>query len=338
MRHQRGFALFELLLAAAVALLIAAWAAQALFNRVSDAGAQQSARWMLMVRGGVHSYLVAHAEQLRWAAGPLDLAEQGYQDWTAPQLSELKSGGLLDTGFPERMRPVDSIGVRVWREGACPGAACRIGALIHSQRPFQKTAGIIDEQMLAQWLLGTEGLGGIVHPSQPDVIRGHTFQHSNPFHGGPVLPAGTVAMSISNDQLAQSGYLRVRDDRDPQFQSDATIEGDVVAGGVVSAGQHLHLGSSARWLDPCASEGAVTRDQSRGLLVCSGGHWHAADHPSGGYSINSRYGCYTSEGRSTANPVTRACSCPAGHASVPISEGVGSQPEHGVTHGFLCVR
>lgn len=338
MRTQQGFVFFELLLSAAIALLIAVWAGQAMFNRINDAGAQQSARWMLMIRNGMHAYLDDHGDLLRHAVLPTDLQAQGYQDWAEPRISELKADGLLAAGFPESMRVVDGARIHVLREGECPGDACRIGAVIHSKRAFRKTAGIVDEQMLAQWLLVTQGLGGIIHPSQPDVIRGHTFQMSNPLYGGTVLPAGTVAMAISDDQLHESAYLRVRDKRDPQFQSDVTVQGDITAGGVVSAGEYLQLESAARALSDCDSEGAVTRDQSHGLLVCASGTWQTVSPPSGGFSLNSDYGCFTADGVSSANPVTGDCSCPRGHLIVPISEGVGIHLNRGITRGFLCVR
>lgn len=344
MRTQRGFVLFEMLLGAVVALLIAVWAGQAVVNRVNDAGAQQTARWMLMIRDGVHAYLVTHGVQLRHAVVPADLQAQGYQDWTAPRLSELKENGLLSAGFPERMRLIEGVRVNVSREGECPGEDCRIGALIHSQRAFRKTAGAVDEQMLAQWLIATEGLGGIVHPSQPGVIRGTTFRMSNPPGNGSALPAGTVALSISDNQWRTSAYLRVRDERDPQFQSNVsaqgnvTAQGDITAHGVVSANDYLQLNSVAGWMDSCPSDGAVTRDQWRGLLVCVNNLWQSAARPSGGFSVNSHHGCFTADGRSSANPVTGACSCPAGNIAVQISEGSGIDIARGVTSGYICVR
>ena len=343
-RTQQGFVLFEMLLGAIAAVLIAVWASQAVINRVNDAGAQQTARWMLMIRDGVHAYLETHGVQLRHAVVPADLQAQGYQDWTAPRLSELKANGLLAAGFPERMRLIEGVHVTVSREGACPGEDCRIAALIHSRRAFRKTAGVVDEQMLAQWLMATEGLGGMVHPSQPGVIRGPTFQMSNPPGNGSAMPAGTVALSISDNQLRTSAYLRVRDERDPQFQSDVSVQGNVTAlgnitaHGVVSANNYLQLNSVAAWMDWCPSDGAVTRDQWRGLLVCVNNLWQSAARPSGGFSINSHHGCFTADGRSSANPVTGACSCPAGNVAVPISEGGGIDIARGVTSGYICVR
>lgn len=332
---QRGFVLFELLLSAAVALLIMVWAGQTILHRVNDASAQQSARWMLMVRSSVHSYLEQHGDRMRLAVSPADLLTLGYQDWTAPSLAELKADGLLAAGFPERVRPIDGVQVHVRRQGDCPGSTCRIDGIIVSLRAFSKPAGVVDEHMLAQWLLAAEGLGGIVHPSQPDLIRGHTFSYSNPPDGGAILQPGTVVMAISHDQLSETAYLRVRDKRDPQFQSDMTVLGGISAGDVVSAGKHLHLGSTANLLDACPSDGAVTRNRGHGLLVCSGGAWQEASRSPGGYSLNSNFQCSNPQGRSSANPVTGACSCPLGYSSMQISEYAAGA---GVTRGYLCVR
>src|SRR5690625_4602046 len=98
MHSQRGFALVELLLAAAVALLLAIWGAQTVSHRIADASAQHHARWMLMIRHAVLTYLEQEGERLRQAAAATDLLSQGYQDWASPTLAELKAAGLLAQG------------------------------------------------------------------------------------------------------------------------------------------------------------------------------------------------------------------------------------------------
>lgn len=337
MRRQKGFALIELVLAAALALVIAIWGAQALSHRINDAGAQHHARWMLMVRHAVLAYLEREGERLRQAVLASDLLTQGYHDWASPQLHELKTAGLLTTGFPEHMRPLDGVRIRILREGECPGDDCRLGAVLHSQRAYMKAEGVVDEQMLAQWQLASEGLGGIVHPSQPLLIRGSTFQYPNPPDTGPALQAGTVAMAVSDAQLRHLDYLKVRDDRNPEFQSDATVAGNINAGGVVSVGDYLRFGSSGQWLHACPETGALTHDPQAGLLICKDGIWDIVANRGGGYSTNSHYDCFTPEGRSSANPVTGSCSCPLGYSMVPISEGGSEESGRGITRGYLCV-
>lgn len=338
MTSQRGFALLELVIAAALTVLVTVWTSQALLNRINDATAQSTASWMLAIRHGVQSYLEQHGASLRQAVAPADLLAQGYQNWATPQITELKTDGQLASGFPEQIRPVGTVQILILRDGVCPGDDCQLAALIHSQHAFMKTGNVVDEQMLAQWLLAAKGLGGAVHPRQPDVIRGHTFQYPNPLPDRAPLAPGTVAMVVSNEQLQGTGYLRVRDERDPQFQSNTTVGGNITAGGVVSAGQYLHLASSSEWQTDCPSEGAVTRDDTHGLLVCTDGLWVTAGRSSGGFALNSNYGCFTPEGRSLANPVTRTCSCPPYHIAVQISEGETADVSRGVTRGYLCVN
>lgn len=338
MTTQRGFALLELVIAAALTLMLTVWATQALLNRIQDATAQSAANWMLAVRHGVQSYLEQHGNSLRQAGAPADLLVHGYQNWAAPQIAELKKDGQLTAGFPEQMRPVGAVRILILRDGVCPGDECKLTALLHSERAFMKTAEVVDEQMLAQWLLEARGLGGAVHPMQPETIRGHTFQYPNPLQGQLPLAPGTVAMVVSNEELRGAAYLRVRDERDPQFQSNATVSGDITAGGIVSAGKYLHLASSSEWQTPCLSSGAVTRDHTHGLLVCTRGLWEAASRSPGGFALNSIYGCSTPEGRPLVNPVTRACSCPPEHFAIQISEGESKDISRGIMRGYLCVK
>lgn len=337
MRNQKGFALIELLFAAGVALLIVIWGAQALSHRINDASAQSHARWMLSVRQAVLAYLEHEADRLRQAIAPSDLLAQGFQDWSSPTVAELKAAGLASGALPERLRPLEGVRIRVIREGDCPGDDCRIAAVLHSQRAFMKAPGIVDEQMLAQWQLASDGLGGIVHPSQPTLIRGPTFQYPNPPDSREPLISGTVAMAVSDDAFRHSPYLRVQDDRNPDFQSDATVKGNITAGGIVSAGDYLQLGPSGQWLGNCPGPGALTRDQWGGLLLCKDGVWDLVGRSGGGFSVNSRYDCFTADGRPSANPVTGTCSCPPGYQTVPISEGGNDDSARGRTRGFLCV-
>src|SRR5690625_1646551 len=202
MRTQSGFALFDLLLAAAIALLLAVWGSHEIANRIDDASARQGAQWMLMVRSAVHNYLEQHHERLRHADSPGNLLPYGFHDWAKPTLAELKAAGLLDPGFPERVRPLQGAVVRILRDGPCPGEGCRVGAIVHGQQAFLKESGVVNEHMMAQWLLASEGLGGLVHPLRPDVISGQTFSLANPPDSGAALTPGTVVMAVSDDQIA----------------------------------------------------------------------------------------------------------------------------------------
>lgn len=326
----------ELLVAAVLATLLAVWGSQALVNRVSDASAESAAAWMAAVHRGVYGYLERHGASLRQALSAGRLADMDYADWAAPTVSELKSDGLLSAGFPTSAKTIGGAHVRILREGECPGDLCRLGAIVYSHDPLLRRSGVVDEHMMARWLMASGGQGGTVHPARPGLLQGPLFQYPNPLPGGPVLPAGTVALALSNEAL--SDFLRVGDRRNPDFQGGMTVHGSIHTDGDLIADGGIILNSTSSWQSPCSPNGAITRDSVSGLLVCTYGSWQQAARSPGGYSTNSRYGCATPSGRGTYNPVTGACSCPPGYSSVLISEGSTDVTNRGITQGFLCVN
>lgn len=340
MQRQGGFFLFELIAAVLIATLLALWGADALVNRVNDSAAQASATWMLSVRKTVQAYIERYADTLRNTADPQALIHKGYVDWSAPSLAELKADDLLSPGFPEHGAGGLRVAVRVLRSGACPDAACRLEALIHStQAVTRRQTHYVDESMIAQWLMATQGWGGAVTRSRPDQVAGAAFVLPNPPAAGiSVLPVGTIAMAITPEQLALADYLRVGDTRDPDFQGKATVKGDITAQGSVLARNYVHIGAQEQALTACGITGAVARELYGGLLVCRGNKWRAAGPGGGGgFSINSLYGCSTSFGLSTANPATGLCTCPVDHDRVMISDSGPHDAPEGRTRGYLCV-
>lgn len=339
MRKQQGFALLEIMVAAILTTLLAVWASNTLVNRISDASAQAHAAWMLAIKKSVHAYIQTHAGALMRAGQADAMSQQGYADWAAPTLSELKAGGMLSVGFPESAFPGGGASVRLIRHGACPGVTCRLEALVYGNKPFLLSGGAqVDEQMVAQWLMAAQGWGGAVARARPGVISGPAFEMPNPPAPGSVLPPGTVALAITAEQLSLLDFLRVGDTRDPDFAGSASIKGSISTQSDLHVGQYLHLGAQAKLQDPCSDDTAVTRDMKGGLLVCRNNTWRAASRTGGGgFSINMIYGCATRTGATTENPVTGACSCPNGAASVLISDSGPQAFPEGRVMGFLCV-
>lgn len=338
MARQQGFVLVELMLAALLATLMMVWASQAVLNRINDANAEAVARWMQTVHHAVQAYLDRYGPRLRQASTAGHLAAYGYMDWSGPSLEELKQDGLLQSGFPLGIRRIGGVDVRVLREGDCPGQNCRLDTVIYSQQPFTRVSGAVDEQMVARWLLASSAMGGAVHSGRPTLLQGAVFTYPNPLPGLPPLPPGTVALAITHEQLMATDYLRVRDTRDPDFQNQLTVQGDITTRGALAVDGYLQLEASGRWLSSCDKEGAVTRDAVTGLLVCTYGSWESVSRSPGAYSVNSVHGCASPEGLPTFNPVTGFCSCPSGHTSVQVSEGTSGGPERGITRGFVCVN
>jgi prepilin-type N-terminal cleavage/methylation domain-containing protein len=336
-RAQRGFVLVELIVAMLLATLVAVWGANVLANRIDDASAQANAAWMLSVKTAVQAYLARYGPMLAMADRPAALT--GYVDWAAPTLAELKSDGLLSAGFPQRIVPGGSAAIRVLRQGSCPGTDCLVDVLVHSEAPFlRRGTSQPDEQMVAQWMLATQGWGGWVSPTEPGVLRGPTYRLSNPPAGGAALAPGTVALAILTGQAGDLDYLRVRDTRDPDFQGSATVKGDVAAAADLRVGKYLYLDTFEVPGTPCSLPGAVARELEGGLLICRGEQWSTASRTGGGgFSTNLEHGCQNSAGMPTANPVTDQCTCPESSTAVQISDS-GPQPlPHGRTLGYLCV-
>lgn len=339
MCEQRGFAMLELIVAAIIATLLAVWAGNTLVNKINDASAQASAVWMLAVKKSVHGYIQRHAGALAQAADTGALSQEGYVDWGAPTLSELKADGLLSPGFPEFVSPGAGATIRVMRRGSCPGPSCRIEALVHSKQPFLLAENHqVDEQMIAQWIMAAQGWGGSVSGTKPHLVRGTAFEMPNPPASGPALLAGTVALAITSEQLGYLDFLRVGDIRDPDFQGKATVKGDISTKGSLHAQQYLHVGAQANLYESCADNSAVAREVNGGLLVCRDNVWRPSSRVgSGGYSFNMLYGCRTRTNTSTENPVTGACSCPGQSVPILIADSGPQVFPEGRTMGYLCV-
>lgn len=336
---QRGLGLLELMLAAIVATLLAAWGAGALMTRMDEAAAQSSAAWMLSVRQALHSYLerygplIAHAEDLAV------LSARGYADWSSPQLHELKADALLSQGFPEAVSPGGGAVLKVLRQGVCPGPACHVEGLVHSKRPFlQRSSGHVDDYMVAQWLMSSKGWGAAVNMRHPEWIQGPAFRFGNPSWAGPALAPGSVAMAVTREHLREFEYLRVGDLRNPDFRADASIAGHVQVGADLSLDGYLRMEAGGVMHQACTQDGAFTRDAEKGLLMCRNGAWRAASRAGGGgFSINQFRGCANSSGMATANPLTGSCSCPPATYLVQISDSGPHDFPEGRTQGYLCV-
>ncbi|MFA5521608.1 MAG: hypothetical protein WCY98_05220 [Castellaniella sp.] len=335
MVRQHGLIMLELAVAGLLAGLLALWAGHAMVNRMHDAQAQAVAAWMGVLHQGAQDYVGRHALLMRDGAPANALQGDGYADWRRPGIAALRANGHLPAGFPDTIRPVGSAVIRILREGDCPSSPCRLLPVVHASQPFRTAHGAVDTAMLAEWLLATRGLGAAVQPVDPGHVQGAISRYPNPLSAGDsLLPPGTVVLGLAGDAV---DFLRVGDTRDPRFQSGASIAGDVHAGGSLHAADQLVLGQEKTWWTLCPDEGAVTRDVRGGLLSCHQGYWVPAARSSGGYSFNTIHGCFTPEGRSSANPATGRCNCPAGASAVPLAEGGDDTSWRGLTRSYLCV-
>ncbi len=335
MQGQRGFVLLELVVGALIVTLLAVWGANTLARRMDEASAQNAAVWMLSVRGAALAYVGHYAAALTQADPSVPMAAQGYADWTAPTLDELKASGLLAMGFPDYVSLVGGADIRLLRAGDCPGSLCHLTVFVTSRRPLLRSnTDQVDEHMVALWLMAAQGLGGKVTEAHPQWLSGASFKYSNPPAASmPVMPPGTVVLVITPEQLGSSDFLRVGDNRDPDFQGGLTVQGDVAAAADVRVGRNVVLDGQAGWMEGCMDDGAISKDDNGGLLVCRGGLWQSTGRGGGGYSLNGAGGC-TGAGM---NPVTKDCSCPMRHTRVLISDSGSGVPAGDRVLGYLCV-
>lgn len=337
MSGQRGFALIEMTIAALIATLLAVWAMDSLVRSMRDASAEAHATWMLEARDAVAMYLERHGQAIRTASGSDALSAAGYVDWSAPAAAELKRDALLSGSFPESGPLGGGILVRVWRQGACPGVDCRVEALLHTDRQVLDRSGAVDEHSVARWLMASRGRGAAVHPATPDAIRGPSLALSNPVPGGAQLPVGTLAMAAGIGPAGDSDFLRVRDSRNPDFQGGLAVRDDISSGASISATTFLRVGSREASYLWCDHDGAVARSLTGSLVVCEDNTWLPVGRGGGGFSTNTRYGCRSNIGISTANPITGGCTCPIDHMPVKISDSGTDAAGEGRTVGYLCV-
>lgn len=322
-----------------IASLLAAWGVQALVNRLDDAEAQSAAVWMEAMHKALIAYVRQHGPVIQSATQPGALSAHGYADWRNPTVQEFVDAGLLSPGIPDATRLTGAATIKVWHRGECPGDGCAVEGLVYGDRPLLKEeGGPSDAASMAQWLLAAQGNGAAVHADDPDRLRGAAFALSNVLPDGTALPVGTVAMAVTAEQLALWSYLRVRDPRNPDFQGDLSVAGDVAGAGNASVAGQLVIGAQHRDGDECEPSNAVAHELDGGLIVCRGGRWRAATRGGGGgFAYNTLYGCATADGTPTVNPLTGGCSCPWYAIALRLLD-TGPRPYPlGQQYAYLCV-
>ena len=340
----RGFVLIELALAGLILALLSVWAAHAWAQRVRDLQAQSLAVWMTVAHEAARAYLRRHGPALALADGPGALAHEGFDDWSAPGWDELRAAGLVPSGWLEAGPLGQSAGLRILRSQVCPGPACRLTALVHTRGPLLTRNGrSVDEGLVAQWLMAVRGQGLVVWPHAPDALAGAARRLPAPED----WPPGTVALAADDTDVAAAAgadpdlgpYLKVGDDRDPDFQGDATVGGNIRSGASLRARDYLVLERPGVEYEGCGEEGALTIERDyNGILLCRQGRWRSAGRvDGGGFLSNSHRGCYDGTGAYRGNPATGYCSCPFGYAPVMVSDAGTLTSAEGRTSGFICM-
>ena len=217
--RQRGVTLVEVAVAASIAMVLAVLAAGRLMQEVDDAAAHATGTYLLAVKGALDGYLVQHYDAL---ASGQDIP--GVAAPLAPTLSELRAAGMLQASFPDRTPFNQDVAIRIERSGACPGAGCRMDALVHTTTPLRPPgAAEANDQLLAQVVMASGGFGGAAYSRQPSVVRGATFTVANPLGA----TAGTVGALASLDTTLFQQFVRMRDTRNPDLRGGLDVQGAV---------------------------------------------------------------------------------------------------------------
>lgn len=338
-RRQAGFSLVAMALALAITTAVAIWASNEVVHAIESAAARSTGVWMSQVRLAVDGVMARHFDVM--AKGEQPVNSQGlplFGDAFRPTLAELRTLGHLPADFPNQSALGFGAGVSIFRASGCPGATCRMDGIIYADRPLLKKGTQVPDQVaMASVIEAAGGYGGAVWPDAPALLRGAAYRFPNPpAAGAPTHAPGTLALwaGAGDGQPDMSGYVKMRDTRNPELQGDLSVAGNIDAGGYVTVGARETPGHYCG-----ARPGALASSGSGELLSCESGVWRQANGGFGGaYSINYPLGCFHYTGVSTANPRTGQCSCPEGYAGVIVSAGGKWTETEGWTTGYVCLR
>lgn len=334
-RPQRGSVLLEYMLVMALALLAAVWAVGAWADKKIELRIASTAVWMQALQQAVERYIEDYGPELSQAEpySSMTLAGHWVVDWQQPTLDDLQQLGLLSPAFTHFSEPP----ARIWvfPQEPCVRESCFLHALIVVDEPLQKTSGVADAQALGLWREVTDGSGLTVQAPYEQWLASPHFRWPNQFARQGSLPEGTIALAVQGEQLWQR-YLRVRDERDPQFQNNMTVQGKVHSKTAVRSDGYIAMDMKAEIGQTCSQVGAMAHDvHLPALLLCREGQWQQAITRDGGYFIANQYGhCNHPTLGSTVNPKTGTCSCAPG--DMPSIIAVFKDEQNNYYRSHLC--
>lgn len=364
-QHQRGFSLFEFIVAIVLTSLVGVWSATTWVQQSEDASSEAMGRWLMTVKESVDQMLIRRADSLAGLSSS-DQDSVVYQDPWHPRLDELVRAGHLATGFSLRPPLGYDVRIRVLKPaGLCLTLGCKLEVLTIAIPEASESDQASHVTRLGKILASLGGQGASVTHLLPRQVRGPMVQLPNP----PVadmaaLPIGSILLRSFHDTSAQVSFLRQNEKRDVQlggsldvagqFSAQGNIaakgsfssvggvstQGDITASGKISTTGYLQLGALAKQGEGCHTGGLLAQSKAGGLLVCQGGVWQSSSKSGGGYYIY-REGFPCDERDeiklNRRNPVTGACNCPAGYTPVLISIWrLYTAPDNNL-YTYLCV-
>ncbi|MBU4611364.1 hypothetical protein IMZ29_12745 [Achromobacter sp. GG226] len=290
-----GYLLAELAVVLLAATLGAVWFAQQAAEETEDAGARATASLLLTARGRLLGWQVQHLDWL--LAEPSAAQPTGITavSWPVDLPLAAFAGGAVDPVWQARPAYGGELRVRLWRDGVCPGTACRPQAMLYTTEPVRaRAAHDYSPMLVGQILLATDGYGAHAPPGTPARLRGALLDVANP----QGARAGVVAVTASLDATPFTQFVRHGDGRPVRLRNTLAVDG------ALSTATGLAFDTAVVPGGACAQEGLHARTAGASLAVCSAGIW---------FELN-RYVVTAMQDGLADGAVLPVSSCPAGMA------------------------
>lgn len=338
---QGGQILLELVIVAAVSLLLAVWGAGYWAQHVEEQAVRAMGQWLDEVQRALH-HAVTTSDSPPLADG-LGTDGVAFKDW----VSWLKQKGYL----PEPFNVTPSLPYRVDIENLhFPGLA-------HGQlAPEQSTTIVMlvltppvdwsesSRQDRALGLLSVlPGRSMAVSVLSPNAMQGASFRLPNPLPGRRAWVSGTVGVVAWRSDRPPP-YVRLHEPRHVHLGGGLAVDGDHVVRGVVSATEGLHVGAAGAVGSPCQPEGLIQRSSQGALAICRQGHWQEVGESSRRLSAcvpKPASVSYVDEIRQMApfgDPDSMLCDCPQGYLPRFVGPGLSTISGLQVNKGYLCEK
>ncbi|MGP5477571.1 hypothetical protein [Pseudomonas helleri] len=288
-KHQRGFALVQVLIAIMILLLLSVFSAQKYASFVKDTSAESTGRYLISVRSAVIAVMSKYNADLTLENdnAPSD-ASSPTPEWVVftgdkktLSVKDLKKASFLPDSFPDTPPTGRSVHIQILRKN-CPGDQCRVDAYVFTCWPISdiKPQGTVnneicpappagskfDANMVGAVIASTEGYGATNY-FIPALVRGPLFNIPLADLGLPVSSAGIVAVEASINNSLFSQFVRQGDTRHIYLKDNLTVSKHV------SAEKGIILPTNSIIGQVCPSEGAYGTSTRGSFVVCASGRW-----------------------------------------------------------------